>query len=226
MNITHLRFDRESDWLAALTVNWRRLGSEALHRRGVFNVALSGGATPGNFYRVLGRADWAWSATQLFISDERWVPTAHQDSNHRMIYEAFYPLTLNLERWKTELPKAGDAAADYERRLIRALGQPPRFDLILLDVGADGHTAALFPGTRALTVRDRYAVANWVPQLGAQRLTLTYATLNQAGEIWFLARGGEKQPWLQRMEQGASPDFPAAAVTTERGEIKIFNCVG
>jgi 6-phosphogluconolactonase len=223
--MTHLRFENEQDWIAALIANWQEIGSEALQKRGVFNVALSGGSSPESLYKALSKIDWAWSATHLFIGDERWVPMDHQDSNYRMIYQAFYPLTVKLERWKTELPKAEEAAADYERRLIRDLGQPPRFDLILLGIGNDGHTASLFPGTRALQENAKYATANWVSQMDSQRLTLTYPALRQAKEIWFVSKGAGKQPWIERMVEGKSPDFPAANVQSERGAIKIFNCV-
>lgn len=219
------RFDHESDWLAALIAHWQATGSAALHKRGVFNVALSGGASPVGFYRALSKSGWAWSATHLFIGDERWVPLDHPDSNYHLIYTAFYPLPVRLERWKTELPKAADAAADYERRLIRELGQPPRFDLILLGVGNDGHTASLFPGTKALRENVKFTAADWVPQMDAQRLTLTYPTLRQAREIWFLTKGADQQPWVQRLMQGLDATFPAGAVAIERGEIKIFNCV-
>jgi 6-phosphogluconolactonase len=220
----HLHFDNEQDWIAALIAGWQEIGSDALQKRGTFNVALSGGASPGSFYRALSKTGWAWSATHLFIGDERWVPSDHKDSNYRMIYEAFYPLTINLERWKTESFTAENAAADYERRLIRDLGQPPRFDLVLLGIGNDGHTASLFPDSRALQETAKYCTASWVPQTRSQRLTFTYPTLNQAKEIWFVSKGAGKQPWIDRMVEGKSPDFPAANVTTERGDIKIFNC--
>jgi 6-phosphogluconolactonase len=223
--MTHLRFDNETDWIAALIAKWQEVGSEALQKRGVFNVALSGGSSPESFYRALGKIKWPWSATHLFIGDERCVPLDHKDSNYRMIYEAFYPQNIKLERWKTELFTAENVAADYERRMIRDLGQPPRFDLVLLGIGNDGHTASLFPGTKALLEDAKYAVPNWIPQLNTHRLTLTYPTLRQAKEIWFVSKGAGKQEWIERMEQGTSPEFPAAAVTTERGEIKIFNCV-
>ncbi|MDR1190447.1 MAG: 6-phosphogluconolactonase [Verrucomicrobiales bacterium] len=225
MSTIPLRFDTEQDWLSALTVNWQRLGSAALQKRGVFNVALAAGAAPEIFYRALSQVKWPWSATRLFVSDERQVSPDHPASRHRAIYRAFYPLAVNLERWKTELPKAGDTAADYERRLIRDLGQPPRFDLMVLNLGADGHAAALFPGTKALQENTRHTAAHWVPQQDAQCLTITYPVLRQAGEIWLLAKGADVQPMTRRMEQAADPDYPATVIVSERGAVKLFNCM-
>ncbi|MDD5261636.1 MAG: 6-phosphogluconolactonase [Methylacidiphilales bacterium] len=222
--MTHLRFESENSWIEALIKAWQQAGSNALQKRGNFTVSLSGGSSPESFYKALSKIEWPWSSTQLFIGDERWVPADHKDSNYHMIYESFYPRNVRLERWKTELQKPEDAASDYERRLHKELSHPTRFDLVLLGIGNDGHTASLFPGTKALEENSKLAVANWVPQADAMRLTLTYPLFKLAREIWFVSKGAEKQPWIEKMAQGQGADFPAGRIACDSGEIRIFNC--
>jgi len=221
----HFPFPTESAWIEALLAAWQKCGAEALQKRGSFTVALSGGSSPESFYKALSRIEWPWSSTKFYIGDERCVPIDHKDSNYRMIYESFYPHTIQLERWKTELAKPEEAAIDYERRLRRELGDPPRFDLVLLGIGNDGHTASLFPETKALLETSRLAVSNWVPQVDAMRLTLTFPMLSRAREIWFVSKGQGKQSWIEKMTAGTGTDFPAGQITCQHGEISIFNCL-
>ncbi len=221
--MTHLRFESENSWIEALIKAWQEAGSNALQKRGNFTVSLSGGASPESFYKALSKIEWPWSSTRLFIGDERWVPADHKDSNYHMIYESFYPRAIQLERWKTELQKPEEAAADYERRLHKELAHPTRFDLVLLGIGNDGHTASLFPGTKALEESSKLAVSNWVPQADAMRLTLTYPLFKLAREIWFVSKGAGKQPWIEKMALGQGTDFPAGRITCDYGEIRIFN---
>lgn len=215
-------FDTLNSWLDALTAKWHEVGLTALQERGVFNVALSGGSTPKPFYEKLARADWPWDATHLFIGDERWVPATDSQSNYRMIYEALYPKRVQLERWKTEMNRPADAAREYEKRIEKQLGIPPRFDLILLGIGEDGHTASLFPDSTALEETTHLTAACSVPKLSTLRLTMTYPLLYQAREIWFLAKGGSKKPWIERMLAGNDNSFPSARVQTKSGKISIF----
>lgn len=214
-------FPDQVTWLEGLLGQWDRAGGTALHERGEFFAALSGGTTPAPFYQALARRNWAWEASRFFIGDERWVPHDHPQSNHRMIYESFYPRPIRLERWKTELPKPEEAAAEYERRVRNLLHDPPRFDLILLGIGNDGHTASLFPGTTGLTVQDRLTTWHYVDAARMPRLTFTYPLLHLAREIWFLASGPEKKVWIDRMLAGRT-DFPAGRVTCAGAPPKIF----
>jgi 6-phosphogluconolactonase len=214
----------EAAWLDTLTTRWQEMGGEALTARGSFKAALSGGSTPGTFYRHLARLEWPWEATHLFVGDERLVPAEHKDSNYRMIYEAFYPRKITLERWKTESVRPEDAATDYEKRLRVELSDPPRFDLIMLGIGDDGHTASLFPATAALQEETKLCVLNRVPQLETFRLTFTYPLIRLAREVWFVTRGPKKLPWIEKMVAGTDASFPAARVTTENGPVKIFHC--
>lgn len=216
-----LTFPDTSSWVQGLLDAWDQIGGEALHDRGEFFVALSGGNTPATFYNALAKRDWPWGATRLFIGDERWVPHDHPQSNYRMIYESFYPRPVQIERWKTELPKPEDAAADYARRIKQVLRDPPRFDIVLLGIGTDGHTASLFPATTALGEKVALATWHYVDVVRMPRLTVTYPLIDLARQVWFLATGPDKKSWIDKMMAGAE-DFPAARVTCALAPPKIF----
>lgn len=226
-SMERIDYANEEKWIEGMVEAWKETGGRALAARATFLVALSGGSTPAPFYRALAAlADWPWEATQLFIGDERWVPSDHKDSNYKMIYEAFYPRNVRLHRWKTEINKPEQTAAQYEALLKRELGQPARLDLTMLGVGNDGHTASLFPGTEGLNETEHLAIANFVPQIPAQRLTFTYPLLNQSREIWFLTKGDSKKSWLDAMVAGPTEAFPAGRVSSQSGRTIIQHCIG
>jgi 6-phosphogluconolactonase len=192
--------------------------SQVARPRGVFRVALSGGSTPKPVYQLLTappyRDQIAWSQVQFYWGDERNVGPDSPESNYRMAREALLDhIPIHPEqvyRISGELP-AAEAALDYAQALQGAFslapGQFPRFDLILLGLGPDGHTASLFPHTTALEVRDRTVVANSVPKLRTERITLTVPTLNAAASIVFLIAGADKADALAAVLQG--PEQPA-----------------
>ena len=217
-------FETADQWLDALLEKWNETGGAALHERGVFHAALCGGSTPRPFYEKLARANWPWDATHLFIGDERWALPESPQSNYRMIYEALYPRRVQLERWKTEMSRPVDAARDYQKRIEKILGHPPRFDLMLLGIGEDGHTASLFPGSEALEETEKLTLSCGVPKLSMLRLTMTYPLICQAREIWFLAQGPSKKLWIDRMIAGNDRSFPAARVANKSGLVSIFYC--
>lgn len=219
----HLEFKTKKDWIHSLTEAWYQTGGTALQTRGTFNVCLSGNNTALSFYKAISQTEWPWSSTKFYIGDERWVPSTHPDSSYKKIYESFYPIKIQLERWKTEKNKPEDAARDYDALLKKNLGMPPKFDLVLLNIGEDGHTASLFPNTKALTVSDRLTSGNWVPQMNTHQLTMTIPLLEIAHEIWFLSEGNNKQPWIQKMLQSDAHSFPAAEVARKNGKITIFH---
>ncbi|MFZ5807465.1 MAG: 6-phosphogluconolactonase [Verrucomicrobiota bacterium] len=210
-------FENENAWIEALMENWRRVGGEALQRRGDFKVALAGGKTPEPFYKKLATAEWPWEATKCFITDERWVPIEKPESNYRMIYQAFYPRKIQLYRWKTELTKPEEAAADYERVLFSEAGRPPRFDLVILSIGEDGHTASLFADTPPLLEEKRNTAWCYVQKLEAYRLTMTLPLLNIAREIWFVAQGKNKLSWMKELTE-EDVSFPAGIVAHPQGD--------
>ncbi len=196
----------------------------AIDGSGRFAVALAGGSTPQRAYELLAdahRDDVDWDGVHVFFGDERGVPPDHEDSNYRMANEALLSRVPvgSVHRMRGELPPP-EAAADYERELRGFFGGPPVFDLVLLGIGEDGHTASLFPRTPALDVTDKLAAANPVEKLGTTRITLTAPAINAAREVAFLVAGEEKaQPLKEILEGDADPhDYPAKLIRPAAGE--------
>jgi 6-phosphogluconolactonase len=208
---------------------WVRRAADAIARAGRFSIALSGGNTPRALYAALAgsefRSQVAWERVHFFWGDERSVPADHPDSNYRMAYEALLshvPVPpANIHRIETERGPA-EAAAVYEALLrdffALSLGALPRFDLILLGLGEEGHTASLFPGSAALEERERLVIAVYVEKLRTDRVTFTLPVLNAAAEIAFLVAGKSKATAAkQALRDGA--DLPAARVAPLNGRL-------
>jgi len=205
--------------------------TNAIDARGRCAVALSGGSTPRAIYRLLGtpafRDRVRWADIHFFWGDERHVPPDYPDSNYRMAAEAMLsnvPVpSANVHRIRAELPDADQAARDYEAEIRRWFsgGAIPRFDLVHLGVGTDGHTASLFPESEALGETERVCVGNWVAKLGAFRITLTFPVLNAARAVVFVAAGQEKAPIVRRIlqEPNVSPPLPAQLIRPTDGEL-------
>ena len=188
-----------------------RLTNEAVEARGRFTVALSGGSTPKRVYELLAdtqagfRGRIVWEKVHFFWGDERHVTPAHPDSNYRMANEAMLsrvPIPSgNVHRIPAEDPDAAQAAQEYARVLCEffglVAGQLPLFDLILLGMGPDGHTASLFPGTTAVDEKIGLVVAPWVEQFKTHRITLTPPVLNNAACVIFLVTGDDKAETLR-----------------------------
>jgi 6-phosphogluconolactonase len=203
---------------------------QSLAARGRFTWALSGGSTPRALYRLLAsdfyRERLPWRDLHVFWGDERHVPPNHPESNFGMAREAMLdkvPLpAANVHRIRGEEPDARRAAAEYELELRACFnladGEWPRFDLVLLGLGAEGHTASLFPGSRALRERERRVVAPWVESLRAFRITLTLPVLNHARRVLFLVSGEEKAAAVHAVLEGArDPErYPAQLVEGNR----------
>jgi 6-phosphogluconolactonase len=186
----------------AAAERFREAALDALRRRGRFVAVLAGGSTPRLLYRQLaadsGRPPLPWASTVVLFGDERAVGPDHADSNYRMARESLLDHVgvpaRQVHRMRGEAGDLHGAAAEYEA-LVRGLFPAdggPRFDLLLLGVGEDGHTASLFPGSSALDERQRWVVAHHVPRLGAWRITLTLPALCAARRILFLASGEAK----------------------------------
>ena len=198
---------------------------EAIEERGRFAVVLAGGSTPKATYEILAR-DYAdgidWSKVHVFFGDERTVPPDHEDSNYRMAREALldHVPVGSVHRMQGELPP-DEAAEAYEAELRDFFGpeELPRFDLILLGIGGDGHTASLFPETSALEVHDRLVVANPVLKLETTRITLTVPVINAARAVYFLVAGEDKAGALKQILE-ADPDpreYPASLIQPQGG---------
>ena len=212
-----------------------RAANEAVAERGRFVIALSGGSTPKNLYTLLAtnaRAALPWAQMFFFWSDERHVPPTDPDSNYRMAQEAMLskvPVPANnVFRVPAEKPDAADAALAYERILLQFFplpaGEIPRFDVILLGLGPDGHTASLFPETAALEEKSRLVVANWVEKLKTYRITFTVPLLNAARCVGFLVSGAEKASTLHEVLEGDAPGnrYPAKLVRPAEGKLIWF----
>ena len=211
-------YDNPEELAQAAARDFAARAAEAIGERGRFAVVLAGGSTPKATYDVLAR-DYTdtigWKDVHVFFGDERGVPPDHEDSNYRMANEALLSRVPvgSVHRIRGELPPP-EAAADYERELRGFFGGPPVFDLVMLGIGEDGHTASLFPRTPALDATDRLAAANPVEKLGTTRLTLTAPTINASREVVFLVAGGGKAEALKEILEGdADPrDYPAKLI--------------
>lgn len=211
-----------------------RAADEALREKGVFYVALAGGSTPKALYTLLSKnpvlqAKVPWSKTQFFFGDERHVAPDDKESNFRMANEAMFSVARvdarQIYRIKGEEPDAATAAQGYEQDLQAAFrladGQLPRFDLVLLGMGPEGHTASLFPGTKALKEEKRLVAHNWVGKLFTDRITLTPPVLNNSARVLFLVHGAEKAPALKAVLEGPyEPEqLPAQMIQPRRGSV-------
>jgi 6-phosphogluconolactonase len=209
-----------ADLFRAAAQEFVRVGNLAIAARGRFTVALSGGSTPKSLYSLLAaqHAGFDWDRTFLFFGDERHVPPDHPDSNYRMVNEAlltklFIPAE-NVFRVKVENPDADAAALEYENELRRFFAlhsrEFPRFDLILLGMGPDGHTASLFPGSEGLKEQSRLVIANWVDKFNTHRITFTFPVLNHAAQAMFLASGPDKADMVHQVLEGKhTPPYPS-----------------
>jgi 6-phosphogluconolactonase len=224
-----------ADLFRAAAEEFTRIGREAIAARSRFTVALSGGSTPKSLYSLLAAnyAGFDWSRTFLFFGDERHVPPGDAESNYRMVNESLLSKISipaeNIFRVKAENPDAAAAAADYEAQMQKFFalspGQFPRFDLILLGLGPDGHTASLFPGSEGLKEQSKLVIANWVDKFKTRRISFTFPVLNNAAEVMFLASGTDKADIVQQVLEGGTveaknaPSYPAQGVLPNDGKV-------
>ena len=219
-----------ADLFHAAAEQFVQVGRNAIGAQGRFTVALSGGSTPKSLYSLLAAnyANFAWNRTFLFFGDERHVPPDHADSNYRMVNEALLTKIQipaeNVFRVQAENPDAAAAALDYENQLRRFFelkpGEFPRFDLILLGMGPDGHTASLFPGSEGLKEQSRLVIANSVEKFKTHRITFTFPVLNSATEVMFLASGTDKADMVRQVLEGKNaPPYPAQQVQPTNGKL-------
>jgi 6-phosphogluconolactonase len=205
------------------------ISKKSIASRGGFVVALSGGSTPHLLYSLLG-SPWYrdvidWSRMYIFWTDERCVPKDHAESNYRLAHDAFLsraPLPAqNIHRIRGEYePRM--AAEAYEDELRNFFSGPGAivFDLIILGVGEDGHTASLFPGSPALDERTRPAVPVYLEEPKINRVTLTLPVLNNAAQVLFLASGRPKAAAVHEIVEDGNPkQYPAGLVQPLQGSI-------
>ena len=206
-----------------------KLAKRAIDKEFV-SIVLSGGSTPRALYELLATEEYrnriAWDKLLLFFGDERCVPANHPESNYKMAYDALLSRVpvpeKNVFRLKGDIdPKK--AAMDYEKIIKTVLGKRPRFDMVLLGMGTDGHTASLFPATAALRETEKLVVANYVNKLNAYRLTLTIPVFNCARNVIFLVSGKDKAAIIRSVFTGTSlPPLPVQFIRPDEGNIIWF----
>lgn len=183
--------------------------ARAISERGAFFVSLSGGTTPRAAYALLAqeprRSAVDWNNVFVYFGDERCVPPDSNDSNYHMAYETMLGKTgipeQNVHRMAGE-DDPQDAARAYASLLIETMGDSPRFDLILLGMGTDGHTASLFPGTNPKIDDDRLVRAPYVEKMQSWRITFTPAVINNARHVVIATEGLTKAPALYAVREG------------------------
>ncbi len=210
-----------------------RIAAEAIAARGRFTIGLPGGSTPRLLFTLLSNLPWVrridWEHVHVFWGDERCVPPDHPDSNYRLAHEMLLrnvPVPAEqIHRIHGELSPA-EAARTYEQTLRTFFPEDtptdpqPRFDLLLLGLGDDGHTASLFPGTPALTETTRWVAENYVPRLDSWRVTLTAPAINAAAQVIFLVSGAAKAEAVQAVLQGPlrPSAYPAQLIQPRAGQ--------
>ncbi len=212
-----------------------RTASECIRHRGTFTLVLAGGSTPRRTYELLARGEGEhsidWSRVFLFFGDERFVPHDDPRSNYRLAHDTLLSIAPiggeQVLAVDTALPTPAASAADYSDRVAKFFAQPrgtlPAFDMVLLGLGDDGHTASLFPGAAALKVHDQ--IATWSPPgvlpPPVDRITLTMPVLNAAHQVLFLVSGAGKADVLAEVLSGKAriEDHPAAGVHPKAGRV-------
>jgi 6-phosphogluconolactonase len=204
--------------------------TDAITSRGVSSLALSGGSTPRSVYELLGSDEFRsridWNRVHLFWSDERCVPQFMPESNYRMVNESLLTKVSiresNVHRIAGER-KPKDAALEYEQEIKRLFelknGQLPEFDVILLGVGEDGHTASLFPGSAVIRERKRLVVAVYVKTLSVNRITMTFPAINNSVNVIVLVSGKAKASIFQKVLEEENHLYPAKRINPVSGNL-------
>jgi 6-phosphogluconolactonase len=209
------------------------IGRKAIEQNGKFTVALAGGSTPKSLYELLTSEEFYsqinWQKVFFFFGDERNVSIVSDESNFRMANESILtPLQIspeNILRWETELEDSEKTVRNYEKAIVDFFdlkeNEFPRFDLILLGMGDDGHTASLFPYSEGLKETKRIAVVNFVEKFDTNRFTFTFPTINNASNVVFLINGANKANPLKEVLEGESqPEkFPSQNVKLKNGNL-------
>ena len=201
--------------------------------QGDCSIALCGGTTPGELYRRLAAPPLAesmpWGNVQIFFGDERDVPQDHVENNYRLVTKTLLdhvPIPLaHVHPMPADCRDLAAAADQYEnliRRLVPSENDLPVFDMILLGMGVDGHTASLFPDTPALAEERRLVVAQYVPVIGRNRMTFTFPLINNARHVVFFITGPDKAQIVQQVlsdDEQVRSRYPAARVRPRHGEL-------
>lgn len=235
-SIENVQIETDSERLAdSAAQRCLQLANAAIEQRGYFTIALSGGNTPRLLYHRLAspalREHTDWTRWRVFFSDERCVPPGHEQSNYRMARQTLLEhVPIEASHIHPMAPTSDEPAllaARYTEHLQGQVEQDsehmPVFDLILLGLGDDGHTASLFPNSSALSVLERPVTEVHIEKLQSWRLSLTYPVLNRARHLLFLVAGASKSAVLRELNQNPnkSPPYPVQQLSP-RGELQWF----
>ena len=226
-------YDERRDYIVAekavlfAAEHWIHSAKRSIQQRGRFAVALSGGSTPKAIFKMLSQSrDIEWDKVWLFWSDERAVPATHPESNYHMAMESGLknlPIPPHqIFRMKAE----GDIeknALDYEEIIRRRLDKS-LFDLVMLGVGEDGHTASLFPNTKALEIKENLVAANFIPSLKAHRMTLTFPCINESHQAAIYIGKSKASIVPKVLDAAILSPYPASHIgTVERKALWILD---
>lgn len=222
-------FDDKKLLVAHIIDTWRKICAKCIAEQGYMTVALSGGRTPIEAYRALARnaQDLPWKKIHIFFVDERFVSLTHQDSNYAMIRETLLDAlsmpNKNIHPVDTNVPEPDVAAQRYEEEMIRHFrllpGEKPRFDLVVLGLGEDGHTASLFPGDQVLCETERLAMAVLLDTTLHDRITLAIPVINNARHVIFLVEGARKAVALRKVVEEQDMALPASLIEPIDGDL-------
>jgi len=225
-------FDNQDKMSEFMIKKWEEFSKETIERREVFVVALSGGRTPIDFYRGLAKKKemLSWHKTHVFLVDERFLPFDNADSNYRMLRETLLnqvPIPQeNIHPIPTDRPTPRISAEEYEEDLRTFFklptGQFPEFDLILLGIGEEGHTASLFPHSPVLKEKVRLAAAVMLDEARHHRVTLTLPVVNHARNVVFFVSGKNKASVLERILNQRNGSLPASMVKPKNGNLMFL----
>jgi len=228
-------FDDIDSLQDALVGHWQKIARESIADHGAFHVVLAGGGTPRDFYNRLTQGDTKdsvpWDRVHIYFGDERCVPQDHVDSNFRMAREALFskvsiPASQIHAMVIPSLSPEQNAARYAElldQQLLKDVNGHPVFDLVLLGMGGDGHTASLFPDTEILHEDKKWVAAQFVDKLSAWRISLTYPTLNAAHHVAVLVVGESKAEMFSELAKSSSNDtrYPIQGIKPQ-GDLQWF----
>lgn len=208
----------------AVATRWATIAADAIADHGSFHVALAGGSTPRQLYQLLVTKEIAetlpWDKTHIYFGDERCVAPDHDDSNFHMASEALLQhVTIpddNIHRIIAEQPDANKAAADYHDELQRLLphdNNGQHFDLVLLGLGPDGHTASLFPDTAILAERNKSIAAVYVEKFGSWRISITFPVIENAHHVLVMVAGSEKADIINDVLNQKKSGYPIDTIS-------------
>jgi len=222
-------FDQKDEISDFIIRMWNEISRSAIQSKGIFSVALSGGKTPIDlYYKLSGVKEMLpWDRMHIFLVDERFVPTDHNESNYRMLKETLFDHVSipkgNIHFIPTERLTLQASAMAYEEDLKKffrlSKDQFPEFDLLLLGIGEDGHTASLFPGAPALNDQEHLVAPVFLDEMRHPRITLTLPVINNAKQILFLVTGKNKASVLRKIIDKEDVSLPASMVHPRKGSL-------